>query len=166
MLVFSSCNRQEQQPEVLASKIQYDVPIVGNNPQLDWWINNLEGSSREPFIKRLMEVALEGKISIYDYFNKPMTPAQLKSSLSDTIFQTLVRNQPPYEEYDTVIIKTVDYRAIDKVRFLEEWSWDPDSMELTKHILGFGPVIETEIAGQHYNRLLFWIYLDNRYPVK
>ena len=63
--------------EILAEKIQYDVPVVNNDPQLDWWINNIEGSKREPFLKRIMEAAEKGEVRVYDYFNHPLTPQQL-----------------------------------------------------------------------------------------
>ena len=157
LVSFTSCKRQEE--EILATKIQYDVPIVNNDPQLDWWINNLEGSRREPFLQRLMEAVEKGDVKAFDYFNNPLTPQQVKASLSDTVYQTLMRTQPPYEEYDTMIVMTVEYRNISKMRFLEEWAWDPDKLTMEKKVLGFGPVVQSQVAGQTFNRLLFWILL-------
>ena len=156
-VTLSGCNRKGK--EILASKIQYDVPIVNNDPQLDWWINNIEGSRREPFLQRLMEAVENGKVKAYDYFYKPLTPQQVKGSLSDTVYQTLMRANPPYEEYDTMVILTIDYRNINKLRFLEEWTWDPDKAFLEKKVTGFGPVITRTTAGETYNQLLFWILL-------
>jgi hypothetical protein len=153
--VVTSCSRQK--PEVLATRIQYDVPVQNNDPQLDWWINNLEGSKRDPFIKRVIEAAEKGDVKTFDYFNNPLTPAQVKASFSDTVYQTFARNYPPYEEYDTMIILTLDYRNIQKIRFLEEWRWDPENLTMQKEILGFGPLIQKEVAGATFNQLLFWI---------
>lgn len=155
LLGIFSCKRQ--QPEVLATRIQYDVPVQNNDPQLDWWVNNLEGSKREPFLKRVIEAAKKGEVKTFDYFNNPMTPAQVTASLSDTVYQTFARNYPPYEEYDTMIIITTDYKDIQKIRFLEEWRWDPENMTMQKEILGFGPLIQKEVAGATFNQLLFWI---------
>ena len=151
----SGCNHEKK--EVLASKIQYDVPIINNDPQLDWWINNLEGSKREPFLKRMMEAVEKGEVKACDYFGNPITPAQVRGSLSDTVYQTLMRSTPPYEEYDTMVILTINYRDISKLRFLEEWSWDASTMRMEKKLIGFGPVIQRKTAGETYNQLLFWI---------
>ena len=156
-VTLSGCSRKER--EILASKIQYDVPIANYDAQLDWWINNLEGSRREPFLQRLMEAVEKGEVKAFDYFNKPLTPQQVKGSLSDTIYKTLLRTVPPYEEYDTMVILTIDYRNINKLRFLEEWTWDPDKMGIEKKVIGFGPVITNTTAGETYNQLLFWIML-------
>ena len=159
IIVISLQSCTGRQPENLTSKIQYDVPIVSADPQLDWWINNLEGSKREPFVKRMIEAAEKGEVQVYDYFQKPLTPAQVRSSFSDTVYQTLMRTYPPYEEYDTMVIMTIDYRNISKIRFLEEWTWDPGKLEMEKKVLGFGPVIQKEVAGETFNQLLFWIIL-------
>jgi len=150
--------------EVLTSKIQYDVPVASNNPQLDWWINNIEGSRREPFLKRIMEAAEKGEVRVFDYFNNPLSPNQIMALGSDTIYQTLLRNTPPYEEYDTMIVNSLTYRDVVKIRFLEEWTWNPKSLEMDKKILAIGPVIQNEIAGETFTQLLFWIYIDKSYP--
>lgn len=162
-LLADSCNSKK---EILAEKIQYDVPIISNNPQLDWWINNIEGSKREPFQKRIMEAAEKGDIRIYDYFNKPMTPGQIQAITTDTIYRTLTRTYPPYEEYDTMTIESISWRDITKIRFLEEWEWNPQTLEITKKVLGIGPLVNREHGGENYNQLLFWVYFDKRLPGK
>jgi hypothetical protein len=161
----ASCNRKEKM-EVLATKIQYDVPIYSDNPQLDWWVNNLEGSKRDPFVKRLIDAAEKGEVKAYDYFNVPLTTAQVMSLRKDTIYQKLVREYPPYQEYDTMIIQATDYRDVVKIRFLEEWKWDPEKLTMEKKVLGIAPVTAKEYGGVIYNRPLFWIYIDENYPQK
>lgn len=157
-LMLTACATQDKQHETLASKIQYDVPIVSNDPQLDWWINNIEGSRREPFLQRIMEAAEKGEVRVYDYFNKPLSPQQVRAMGSDTVYMTLMREYPPYEEYDTMVVHTVSWREITKIRFLEEWTWITGSLEIKKRLIGLGPVIQREMAGEQYNQLLFWIY--------
>jgi hypothetical protein len=152
--------------EVLTGKIQYDVPVNNNDPQLDWWINNIEGSKREPFLQRIIEGAQKGDVRVFDYFNNALSPSQVMAIGSDTIYQTLLRSTPPYDEYDTLIIRSITYRDIIKIRFLEEWNWNPETLEIDKKVLAIGPVIQKEIAGESFNQLLFWIYLDKRYPEK
>lgn len=152
--------KQKQKKEILTTKIQYDVPIVALDQQTDWWVNNIEGSRREPFLKRVMEASEKGQIKLYDYYNKPMTPLQLQAQCTDTIYQTLLRDYPPYEEFDTMIIIPVEYRDITKIRFLEEWTWDPSNLQIEKKVIGMGPVIQRELAGTTFNQLLFWVYFD------
>ena len=161
LIMMTGC-RENRKPEVLAAKIQYDVPVVSSNPQLDWWINNLEGSKREPFLQRVMEAAEKGEVKVYDYFNNPLKPAQVLSLGTDTVYQTLLRTRPPYEEYDTIIVNKVTYRDITKIRFLEEWRWDPETLEIDKKIMAIGPVIEKEFGQESFTQLLFWIFLDEK----
>lgn len=161
--MMTSCGSRSSDQEILATKIQYDVPVVNNDPQLDWWINNLEGSKREPFLKRMMEAAEKGEVRVFDYFNNPLTPGEVISAGRDTVYATLLRNDPPYEEYDTAIISTVTYKDISRIRFLEEWRYDPATLQIDKKVVAIGPVMIKESGGQTYNELLFWIYTDDSY---
>ena len=164
LIALFACNKHSGEKQILTEKIQYDVPVINNDPQLDWWINNIEGSRREPFLKRIMDAAEKGDVRVFDYFNRSLSPAQIQAIGSDTIYRVLVRPYPPYDEYDTMIVRSISYRDIVRIRFLEEWSWNPVSLEMQKKVLALGPVIQKEIAGESFNQLLFWIYLDERYP--
>lgn len=161
----AGCRSGKERFEVVASRIQYDVPIASADPQLDWWVNNLEGSRREPFVKRILEAAKSGEVKAYDYFNEPLTAEDVRNMASDTLIQTLVRNAPPYDSYDTMVINTMNYEDVVKIRFLEEWSWDPKTMEFRKTVVGICPLASISIGKESYNRPLFWIYLDDRYPL-
>jgi|WetSurMetagenome_2_1015567.scaffolds.fasta_scaffold578785_2 hypothetical protein len=166
LIIISSCKNNSGKKEILASKIQYDVPVVSNDPQLDWWINNLEGSKRDPFIKRIYEAAEKGDVRVYDYFNKPLAPDQVKLIGIDTIYQVLKRTRPPYEEYDTTIITSMSYKDVTKIRYMEEWKWDPKTLEIEKKVLAIGPVINREFGGMNYSQLMFWVALDKSFPGK
>lgn len=163
IMMMTSCGSRSSDQEILATKIQYDVPVVNDDPQLDWWINNLEGSKREPFLKRMMEAAEKGELQVFDYFNNPLTPEEVISAGRDTVYLTLPRDVPPYEEFDTSIISTVTYKDISRIRFLEEWRYDPATLQIDKKVVAIGPVILKESGGQTYNQLLFWIYTDDSY---
>jgi len=166
LLLVAACERSDGNRQVVAEKIQYDVPVVSEDPRLDWWINNIEGSKREPFLKRIMEAAEKGEIRAYDYFGEPLTPEEVVAQGSDTIYLTLTRSYEPYEEYDTILVRSVSYRDISKIRFLEEWSWDPKTLQIEKKVVGLGPVLMREMEGLLYNQLLFWVYFDEKYPQK
>lgn len=163
-IIIQGCGDKKEKYQLVTSLIQYDVPVKGDDPQLDWWVNNIEGSRREPFVQRIMDAAGSGEFRVYDYFNNQLSPEQIKAIGSDTVYRTLVREYPPYEEYDTMIVFTTDYRDIVKVRFLEEWTWDPGSLDLQKKIIGLAPLASQSMGNEIYNRFLFWIYLDENYP--
>lgn len=166
LIALIACTGHSHKKEILAEMIQYDVPVINGDPQVDWWVNNIEGSKREPFLKRIMEAAETGDVRVFDYFNHPLTPQQIPAQCIDTIYRTLIREYPPYEEYDTMTINAISYRDITKIRFLEEWTWEPGKVNIEKKVIAIGPVVQREIAGESYNQLLFWIYLDDGYPVK
>jgi hypothetical protein len=166
LVALFACNSHSRKQQTLTEKIQYDVPVTNNDPQLDWWINNIEGSRREPFLKRIMEASNKGEVRVFDYFNHPLSALQVQAQCIDTIYMTLVRKDPPYDEVDTMTITEVSYQDITKIRFMEEWTWNPKTLEIEKKVLAIGPVIRKEIAGESFNQLLFWIYLDERYPEK
>lgn len=166
MIALLACNSLSRKQQTLTEKIQYDVPVINGDPQLDWWINNIEGSKREPFLERIMEAAEKGEVRVYDYFSNSLAPEQIPAIITDTIYLTLLRVYAPYEEYDTMIVKSVSYRDIVKIRFMEEWSWNPESIEMKKKVIALGPVVQKEIAGENFSQLLFWIYLDKDYPAK
>jgi hypothetical protein len=164
VVLFNGCREQQDKYQVITTRIQYDVPVVSADPQLHWWVNNLEGSRREPFIRRILEAARDGNVKAYDYFNQPLTPEEVCLAGNDTLVRTFVRNYPPYEQYDTMVVVRTDYEDVMKLRFLEEWSWDPATLEFVKKVVGICPLAEIRVGEAVYNRPLFWIYLDERYP--
>lgn len=95
-----------------------------------------------------------------------MTPDQVMSVGTDTVYQTLMRVLPPYEEYDTMIVTSITYRDITKIRFMEEWRWSPGSLDIHKKVVAIGPVVQKELSGEVYNQLLFWVSLDENFPGK
>jgi hypothetical protein len=164
--VLTSCQGQTGKKEILTTKIQYDVPIINGDPQMDWWVNNIEGSIRDPFTQRILKAALDGEVKVFDYYFYPLSPNEIVANSSDTVYQTLRRTNPPYEEFDTMIVRTIDYQDIVKIRFLEEWTWEPNTLEIDKKVIALGPVIQRQIGGEAFNQLLYWIYLDKGRPLK
>jgi len=100
----SACEQESVEKNYITERIQYDVKIKGDDPEADWWIDNIVGPDREKFVKHLIEKAQNGEIKAYDYFNNPLTPEQVNQIGVDTLVQTLRRTVEPYDEYDTMII--------------------------------------------------------------
>ena len=168
MIFLISCGHFSKDKTVLCDRIQYDVIINNPDPGHYWWINNIEGSKREPFVRNVLDAAFSGEIRTYDYFNNPLTPKQLKAIGADTIYRTLKRTYPPYELYDTVIINKLEFSDISRIRFLEEWQYDKDKMLIDKKVLGIAPLIDRKDSEGNTIAVqpLFWIYFDKKYPIK
>ena len=168
MIFLVSCGNFGKDKTVICEKIQYDVPINNPDPGHYWWVNNIEGSKREAFINNLLKLAFSGVIQTYDYFNNPLTSNQLGTMYTDTLYRTLRRTYPPYELYDTMTINKMEFTDISKIRFLEKWEYNKDNLLINKKVIGIAPVIDKKdnegntIAVQP----LFWIYFDEKYPIK
>ena len=165
-LAMASCNMEKSNKNVLAERIQYDVPIKNADPNADWWVQNLVGPDREALVKQILDKAKSGEVTVYDYFNSPLPTKKVQKIGIDTLIQTLKRNVPPYDEYDTTIITSLKSSDITKLRFLEEWKKDEQGLLIEKRVLGMAPVKMVEYAGKQYSMPLFWIYFDPEYPGK
>ena len=161
VLVFSRCEeKKEDTRTIITKKIQYDVPILNTDANYDWWIKKIEGSDREALLNNIFEKVQSGEIQAYNYFNEPLTVGQIGSILSDTIHQTLNRVTAPYTEYDTTIIRKIEAADVSMLRFLEEWKYDENSLQIEKKVYAISPVLEVIVDGQTVTMPLFTIYTD------
>ena len=63
VLALTGCARQETGGgKPVSSRIQYDVTIKSPDPSFDWWVQNIDGASREVFVRQILEAAYEGKV--------------------------------------------------------------------------------------------------------
>lgn len=161
VLVFTLCiQKKEDNRTIITKKIQYDVPILNDDPSYDWWINNIEGSDREELLDNIFGRVLSGDIQAYDYFNQPIDLKQIEVMLTDSILMTLKRTYEPYEVYDTLIVNKLGPADVTKLRFLEEWKYDEKSLFISKEVKGICPVTQVTINGQEFTRPLFWVHFD------
>jgi len=161
LLAITSC--QDGKKEVIAEKIQYDVNIKSPDPDYDWWIQNLPGPAREKLVEVLLTGATSGKFQAYDYYNNPISPADVLSILSDTTVVRLTHVEPPYESYDSVIIYNIVPEDILRIRFLEEWKMNPEDLSFEKKIVGIAPVARRVVMNMERWQPLFWIYPDKEF---
>ena len=163
LIVLAGCQPRKK-GEVIANKIQYDVNIVSPDPDYDWWIQNLPGPQREKLVNMIIDGAKSGKFQAYDYFNQPITPGDVASILSDTTFLSMVDENPPYEEYDTLVVYNIKRADVLRIRFLEEWTIDPNTLQIEKKVLGIAPIARRyDAMGILRWQPLFWIYTDKDY---
>jgi len=173
IMMISACNGKKDKTDnkgnkLLTERIQYDVLIKTPDPDMDWWVQNIEGSKREGFVKTFINLASEGKVKAYDYFNNPLTTEQVKNI--DKRIDTVSVPDPkdPSKIRDTVVKSNLDIQKITKVRFLEEWSLDEKKMNFEKKVVGMMLMKENydENAQLRGYSPLFWIYFDESYPAK
>ncbi len=162
--IFMLISCQSGDKVLITEKIQYDVNIKSPGTDYDWWIQNLVGPDREQLVGEILEGAKSGKYQCWDYYNESLSPLDIRSILSDTMILSIVDNNPPYETYDTTIIKTIELKDIQRLRFLERWEREPGSLQIEKTVYGIGPVALTfDPEGNERWYPLFWIYVDDEF---
>lgn len=160
-LSFCTQKEAEDNRTLITKKIQYDVPIMNPDASHDWWVRNIEGSDREALLDNIFDKVLSGEIQAYDYFNEPLSVKDIERIMSDTTMAVLQRPYPPYAEYDTTIIYTIERSDVTLLRFLEEWKYDENNLQIDKKVFGISPVIEMNVNGMMVTRPLFWVYMDD-----
>lgn len=170
LLLSYGCNQKGDENKTLVTdRIQYDVSIVSPDPEYDWWVQNIEGSRRETFVKELLEGASSGRVKAYDFVsNQLLTAQEVKNILRRVDTVSLERPEPPHMLYDTVLVREISIRDISRIRFLEEWQMDKNSLAVTKKVSGVCPLVEvfTEAGESRGFKPLFWIFFDEQYPGK
>jgi hypothetical protein len=129
----------------------------------DPWIENIEERKRIEFVQSILEAAYSGKVKAYDYFNNLLSLDEVKNIGVDTIYRTLIRTTLPYDEYDTIIVNRIEIKDINKIRFVEEWKMNTETLSFEKRIISIAPVVDK--FDSNGNRLgkqpLFLIYLNS-----
>jgi len=168
VLFFSCKNDGSKNSSFITERIQYDVPIKSPDAELDWWVQNIEGSKRESLINMIINNVYDGKVQAYDFLNKPLTPDEVKKigNRHDTLFMPSM--EPPYEDSTVIINEKLKINDITKLRFLEEWRINEKTMEIEKKVLGMALMLANydpngDLRGY---KQMFWIYFDKRYPIK
>lgn len=157
LLLFSSCHDRNE--EVITKRIQYDVNIKSIHPDYDWWIQNLVGPQREKLVKTILQGAVSGKYKAYDYFYNPLDKKAVSSILTDTLILKVREPEPPYALKDSIVVTHIRTGDIRRLRFLEEWRVDPETMQFTKMIKGIAPVARRiDAEGKIRWQPLFWIF--------
>ena len=166
----TSCRNGADAGENLVTKrIQYDVSIRNADPEMDWWIQNIEGSNREKLVKDIIAQVTNGEVKAYDFLTcKPFTADEIKSMMKRTDSISVERSTPPYDLVDTVLVTEIRLSDITKLRFLEEWSMNEKTLAFTKKVAGICPLAERlndsgELRGY---KPLFWVFFDDKYPAE
>ncbi len=118
-------------------------------------------------ISVLLDACKEGVIVAYDAppggtdeFIQPLTYQMVESQINRTDTQKLVRPDPPYDEYDSIITETFNPLNIKQYKIKEDWFIDKQRSVLDFRIIGLCPMVEAknqkgEITGV---KPLCWFY--------
>lgn len=153
--------------KVITNRIQYDVDIQSTDESFDWWIQNIEGQSREELIQQIFKQVLNGQVVAYDFLSyNPMGLEDLKGMIKQVDTISVESPFPPYELIDTVIVREMHLKDITRLRFLEEWSYNPKTLNVSKKTIGICPLLRrySESGDLRGYRPLFWIFFDKSYP--
>ncbi len=159
VVALNSCRPGNRQ--TITRKIQYDVNIKSPNPDYDWWIQNIAGPQREKLVRMIFKGVVSGKYKAYDYFYQPLDRKAVARILNDTIAVKVREAVPPYAMKDTLMVSHIGINDILRLRFMEKWSIDPETMQFTKTVIGIAPVARrTDAEGNVRWQPLFWIFPD------
>jgi gliding motility associated protien GldN len=130
----------------------------------------LEGTSaaRKSLIEVLWTAANEGTLTAYSTFDDEFTKIYTKEELSKVggagiDSTTYTSPDPPYEQRDTVIVRTFSIDKVVGYRIKEEWFFDKQRSVMDVRIIGIAPLIYEvdEFGNTRENALkvpIFWIY--------
>jgi len=167
-IIISSCHKGgESGKNVVTKRIQYDVSIHNTDPDMDWWVQNIEGSSREKLVQDIINQVTNGDVKAYDFLScKPFSTEEIKNIMKRVDSISVERATPPYDLVDTVLVTEIRLSDITKLRFLEQWSMNEKTLAISKKVLGICPLAErrTDSGELRGYKPLFWIFFDDKYP--
>lgn len=123
---------------------------------------------RKSLIDLLLDAVKEGSLTAYsaddDEFTLPVTMKDISAkggARTDTT--KMQRPDPPYEEYDTVIVKEFSPEKVVAYRLKEDWFFDKQRSVMDVRIIGIAPLVydvdqDGNIRPGNLKKPLFWVY--------
>lgn len=149
--------------QTITEKIQYDVNITSGN-NIEWWKDNIEKSSKEKFLNQLIKKIEKQEVIAYDYFNKIIDKEKFNNIFHriDTVLIEDLNNPGTYN--DTVLKRDIDVNSITKIRFIEEWTIDLNTLKISKNIISYSPLIEYVDDNGNIRGYtpLFWLHFNKK----
>lgn len=163
----NSCTGNKTEKNIVTKRIQYDVTIRNPEADMDWWVQNIEGSNREKLLEDIFQQVTEGKVKAYDFLSfSPFTSEEIKNMMKRTDSISVESPTPPYDLVDTVLVTEIRLSDVTRIRFLEEWSMDKKTLVFSKKVAGICPLVErrTDSGELRGYKPLFWVFFDDKYP--
>lgn len=117
------------------------------------------------FINVLMDGLKENKFTAYEVNNTDellvsVTYKEIIAKQTDTSYVRQRRPFPPYDEYDTMIVRQFDPTRVMRLRLKEDWYFDKQRSQLMVRIIALCPVMIVEKDGKEFSQPLFWVSYD------
>jgi hypothetical protein len=169
-------NNSKAGGSVQVKEITYDVGI--NNHDLmreygpegmadQWFRDNIEASTRCAWLNELFAAGTAGKLSLTDTNGRALNRVESMHMFyyCDTI--RVVKPQPPYDEFDTVLCSYINPQKVVALRFRESWTMNTTTMEITKKVIAMAPLMGEDIMESGFPqkqtvRPMFWIVYDQK----
>ncbi|MEO0311525.1 MAG: hypothetical protein RIQ89_1182, partial [Bacteroidota bacterium] len=121
---------------------------------------------RKSLIDVILDACEEGSLTAYttEEFLTPLTSEEFKKIGGAGIdSMKMMRSDPPYDEYDTVIVRTFSRDKVIAYRLKEEWFFDRQRSVLDCRIIGISPMMYAvdengNLRPDNIKVSLFWIY--------
>ncbi|NVO20424.1 MAG: gliding motility protein GldN [Bacteroidetes bacterium] len=118
------------------------------------------------FMTVLVDALKEGSITAYDAssttdeFIIPLSYKEVMAKVEKADSTQMQRDYPPYDFYDTVIIKKFHATDVKKFRIKEDWFFDKQRSMMEVRIIGICPIIDQLDSKGDFKgyKPLFWIY--------
>jgi len=123
---------------------------------------------RKSLMDVMMDAVEEGSLTAYsfqdDEFTSPITIKEIQArggARTDTM--KMMRPDPPYDEYDTIIAREFSRDKVAGYRIKEDWFFDKQRSVMEVRIIGLSPLVfavdENGNVREGNQRIsLFWIY--------
>jgi hypothetical protein len=144
----ASCSSgDENKAEMMAKSIEYDV-VISNRAicfndedcMAMWFKNNIEQSTRIPYLELLFAKAEKGELKITTADGKEVDSASLKGFFYSYDTVSMVSAANPDKKFDTVIAnRRFDVNKVAGLKFREEWTYDPATLKVSKKVKAIAP---------------------------
>ncbi len=153
-------NSTDKKEKLIMNKIAFDVVIdntldmiifsYGN--QLPFYFCNIEQVLKNEIIDAILEAGFQKKTPVYDYFFNEMKDEEIQ----------LLESRYNKQDFDASTEILYEKSQIQRLKFIEEWTIDKQSLKFSKNIIAVSPSVLTyddygELKGF---RFLFWLLFD------
>lgn len=123
-----------------------DTESVFYEMNSNWYGNKLSPEKCDELVRDIHKAAGTGKIKVYNPLfdlqgNKPQFipyPFNEVAKIgNDTLQKTLSKPYPPYNEFDTLIVSSLNMATISQIEFMEQWTINTKTLEMRKKIIAY-----------------------------
>ncbi|MCX6256306.1 MAG: hypothetical protein NTW49_00130 [Bacteroidia bacterium] len=168
LVIIVSCSKSRDNNILINADrtVIYEVDLKVDPENVNW-MKNLD---RIPFLEDIINKIKSGKLQPYDplFTNEPtlLTWDQVQHRLGFSRDTITTQEQESGELNKKVIEHNYSLEEITRMIFIEEWHYDPNSMNFEKKVLGLAPVreFEKEPGEPKVKSIVFVVYFTDKKP--